>query len=655
MGLLNPSPFIDDQQQQPPASAAWQGQGPQQAAQGNLGGLQRALIGRVPPQAAGSPASGGGALSLAGSNPIISEDAQRQLETALMSRIRSPDELQNATEARRGALEALQQAVSAKPNNYTWDTHFMEGIMHAPQGLSAGDAFQYGVSNAMKASRESQDETYKADVANAKNRLTFEQSEDKSADQAEKNALSDTARIAIAQNKLVNGKNGAAQQRYKWTKDGLIDFQTLDNNGVPSIVLPASKDMNRYFDAALRRATTKAEGMEFPSSQAREDWIHRTASTDLALLTDADNSMAPRSSPANPVEASKQEIPAKSASVEQQSMNEDSLRLLNEELQKEQAAGNTDNVAALQREIARVQQRSPHDTSDQLEQRLTAVGAKSASINNKPGVGEPTPVGTVEASQVAKGTPSDVTKGTTTPPAAGTVTSTEPVLRSKMEQQRDKAYVEQTEKSNAKILDSITSQGNQANDALATVNNIQQLRDRFTPNKFAGVKQELGGYMDALGLTKGGLPAEARTLQQVSRMIEEQVNNRMTEENGVQTEGDTQRFRSAYANIRDTPAAFDFSLGMLKERALRQQERMRIATESGERNRSNSKIQQDWIEYRDKQLGPMMVNTEKGPIWRHDFIERGITATMEQHPDADPDYVRKLAEEKWLEKARVKK
>lgn len=736
MGILDPSPYVDDQAQPPqqPPSAAWGGAGPLAAASGNVGALQRSLIGQqVAPGLVQQPGAGGPLGALAASRPIMSPEAGQKLEQSLLSRIRSPEQLQQAADARQGALSQLQSAIRqpADPDR-TFDTNFMAGILQAPQWMNSNQAFRVGLSNAMQQGLKEKEQAKNDEVLAQKLGLDYLQKEDTSGDQAEKSALSDAARIMIAQNRLMSGGglNNLYKARIIHTKDGIFQIQ---DDGTLKMVVQAKPDYTKLYDGIYRQVQKQAEDprMQFHTPQEKNAWMQQQVQDRMNSVLQSDPTlpangpigygggsaapvipstpMQPQSSAAvsNPLVAAVKSMesggsqgavsPAGAVGVMQvmPKTGPEAAKLAGlpwdpVKFKKDAAYNEQLGSAYLGAQMKKYGSEplaliaynwGPENTDQWLkagadprklpqETRLYVgdVMAAKANLQNPPqAVTDPNQLPGSPATQAPGYTPPDpiipapgnapLQDGTNAPQPANNgappqAAAPGPQLLTEGELNRQKEFSAADEKSAAKIMDSYRAAANQANDSLQTIDQIQMLRPDFTPGAFSGVRADLGRYMDALGLTRGGIPKEARTIQEVNRLIQEQVNNRMTEEHGVQTEGDAQRFQKAYANLKDTPQAFDFTMEMLRERALRMQDRLKLAEETAKQNQSNAGVETAWANYRDSQLGPMLLSIKGHTMFRNQYIDAAVKATMEKYPDADPDVTRQKAAQQWLLHAR---
>lgn len=670
MGVLDPSPFIDD----PNPSGAWQGMGPMAAANGQLGALQQALVGRTE----GGTAQ---ALSPYTGRPAFTEDMGPEIQRALLTRIRSPEQLEQATQDRRGALAALQQAVSAPLNTRTFDSDFQEGMMNAPYGRSA-DNFRFGLAAAMKGQKEKEEQLAAGRIAAAKLGLDFQNSEEKNADNAEKSALSDSARVLSAQ---VHGPTAAQLSRMRGAINvpgvGLVDISQKDENGqvVPKVLL-SPDNTQKYFAEGRKQGQILANHLAstgaFKNSGELTDFIENFANDYVQKqaglqnpTTAGVNGRAISSQPAD--QPTVNGNPLISAMKSMESGGKQSavspkgavgvMQVMKDTGPEAAAAAGLPWDADKWKNDAQYNEQIGTAYMNKMLQKYNGNEPYAlAAYNMGPGATDEwiskganprkLPMETrLYISDVLASKAGQNTDPTAPNPiqAISNVNSTP--IKSKSDMERETVFQRENEKGAADIVNTWRTQANQANDALNTVNNIMAMRDQFEPGKFAGAKEKLGGYMNALGLN-GGAVNEARTIQQVQRMIQEQINNRMTLEKGVQTEGDAQRFAKAYASTLDTPGAFDFAMGMIKESALRNQERANLAEQYNTEKKSNVGVQKAWEDYRDGKLGPMLIGNYEGrPIWRHDFIDEAFTATKEANPSASDSAIMQAVQQKWLE------
>lgn len=714
MGVLDPSPFIDDPVPNPMGSA------PMQAAQGQLGGLQRALVRRplaqgVNPLAYESPEEmieqlremqlQSGGLSMPGiagtpETGVGSPEMAEMMERAIASRIRSPEQMNEAEATRRGALEQLVGAMrSPVDGDSTFDSYYNEAQMQMPGSQNFGPA----IGKAMGMVRERNQAQRESEIKALGEILKFEGGEEKNADSAERTAMSDAARL-LAKKRAGLGVNGSP---FKFTKDGVFRVDVIDPaTGGPTLVRPATKDYTRAYETAYRQATQLAmdpsmEGV-FPSVEHRDAWIAKTAQVRLKNIMEGVSNLGAGNAATVAAPAAQENSAAGKAPVELKPTGVD-MNVAREGARWAESNGNKyainpESGAGGSLQVMPATNKDPGfgvtpAKDDSVEER-ERVGNEYfqamydryngnlpvvyAAHNWGPGNVDKWLKDGADPRKLPKETRQYIgdimthmqVQGMSQPaaaaaaqtpapaPAAAPLAPVAPVaqapaaiqgsqLKTEAERKREKEFATNDEKAAAEVLGTWRNQGNQAESALNTVSNIRALRDRFEPGKFAEVRSELGAYLDAIGF-KTKLGDEAKNIQTVSKMLQQEVNDRMTLEKGVQTEGDTQRFTKAYAAVKDTPGAFDFTLGMIKEQALRKQMRVEFAEQYMKQNGTMAGMQTAWKKHNES-VGPMLTPDVGGrPMWRHDWVDETVSKTLAAHPDADELDVRQRAEKDWF-------
>lgn len=109
----------------------------------------------------------------------------------------------------------------------------------------------------------------------------------------------------------------------------------------------------------------------------------------------------------------------------------------------------------------------------------------------------------------------------------------------------------------------------QAESAAAQIDTVRQVRAIEAPTgKFAAAREFLGGTLRELGY-KGDLAKEATDLQKLNGIAANYVLGKQIEQKGVQTEGDAQRMKETFANIKNTPEGNEFILRAVEAQSQR--------------------------------------------------------------------------------------
>lgn len=616
MSLLDPNEYIPTPEDEyayipkPQVNQTFANSGPTLAAQGNVGALQR--------------------LSM-----LDSENANT-LRDRMMARVRTPEQMDQAVQQRRGALEAMNREItSPRDNNSFFSDMMMHSSLGRGKGLDWNHATSYAIGQAMADKRKNQELGKTDRVLAAKNNYDFEGVEDRAADQAESKAMSELSKIAVAQTRGAGGPGGTGLRK-TWTNVpgvGLVDLSQIGADGRPvPKILVSSENVARMYEQFHKQFQVLANSPQmegqFGSADEMTRWIQGQATNALKQAVGSKgapediveqipnllNQSAPVKRPGLatpgivPDGTGAPQVPAGMGKVSGGTTVQPGLGTIPQANRKE---GDQEAVTLLQNII-----NSPESTDEDKKKAQVDLQALQMYLNagNKPAAGAAQP---------------------------------SPGLTTAADRAGQKKSAELMETGGSDVLKQWQVERNQANDQLNTHGMLTALRPEFETGFTAPIREKVGAALDAFGI-KGGLPKEARNLQAVNKMIREQVNARMTMEKGVQTEGDTQRFQQAYLNTQDTPYAFDLMLGMIKESSLRKQERAQMAEEYVNANKSHANIQKVWEDHRDKVLGPMIVNFGGKPMWRHEYIEKAKALNA----DADPSEVEAYASKKWLELSR---
>lgn len=667
MSLLDPSEYIPDPENEfsyipqiPQPTFAQQG--PMLAAQGNMGALQR--------------------LSM------LDNNSANQLRERMMSRVRTPEQMDQALAQRRGALQSLNQEVLSPSDNASFFTDMM---MHSSlargKGTNWSDATTYSIGAALQDKRKREDMSKGDRIQAAKNNYDFEGVEDKAADVAESKAMSELSKIAVAQTK--SDRAGVGGRGKTWTNVpgvGIVDLSQTGPDGrpVPKVLLSSENTAKMYeqFHKQYQILATnpQMEG-QFSSAEEMTQWIKDQAQN--ALKQAIGRRGAPQEiidqipnllNPANQ-EAAKRPTLATPGIVPDGTGLQGAVKLMESggdpnAVSPKGAEGTMQVMPATQTDpgfgVKPAQSKDPAELervgNDYLETMVKRYGNEIhglAAYNWGPGNvdkwlaagGDMRKLPTETRLYIADvlGTKQKGGKLVLGEPASEQAAEQQPApgLTTSAQRAGQKKSAELLEQGGAEVMKQWQTERNQANDQLNTYSMIKALRPEIETGLTAPIREKLGAAFDAFGI-KGGLPKEARNLQAVNKMIREQVNQRMTLEKGVQTEGDTQRFQQAYLNTQDTPYAFDLMLGMIKESSLRKQARAQLGEEHVAKSKSHANLQQQWENVRDKQLGPMLLQVGGKPMWRHEYIEKAI----ELNADSDPSAVEAYAAKKWLEMSR---
>ena len=108
---------------------------------------------------------------------LVTDDGQAQLEQLLFPRIRTPEQLDEAANMRRGALGQLQQAITTPQDTSTGLDNIVLGMMQNDQPWDVGNGFRGGVANAIKSRMSKEKTAQEAAVQAALQGLKFEEGE----------------------------------------------------------------------------------------------------------------------------------------------------------------------------------------------------------------------------------------------------------------------------------------------------------------------------------------------------------------------------------------------------------------------------------------------------------------------------------------------
>ena len=601
MGLLDPNEYIptpeDEYSYIPKAQPqpTFADSGPTIAATGNMGALQR--------------------LSM------IDNDTAGQLRDRMMARVRTPEQMDASLAQRRGALNSLNQEIMSPSDN---NSFFTDMMMHSSlgrgKGLDWNTATSYAIGQALADKRKRQELSKGDRISVAKNNFDFEGTEEKAADQAENKAMAELSKIAVAQTKGAGGVG----LRKTWTNVpgvGLVDLSQVGPDGRPlPKILVSSENVAKMYESFHKQFQVLANSPQmegqFKSAEEMTQWIQSQATH--ALKQAVGSKGAPQEIVDQIPNLLTPQEPVKRPGLSTPGIMPD---------------GSGTNAPSLEKIPSGVQQQRDQEAISMIQNIIDSPNATEAEKQQA--------AADLQALQKYQKIPTGIKPQQA---AATSATPANPGLTTSAERAGQKKSAELMESSGNEIMKQWQTERNQANDQLNTYAMIKALRPEFETGFTAPIKEKVGAALDAFGI-KGGMPKEARNLQAVNKMIREQVNARMTQEKGVQTEGDTQRFSQAYLNTQDTPYAFDLMLGMIKESSLRKQDRAQLAEDYIANNKSHAGIQKAWEDRRDKVLGPMLINVGGKPMWRHEYIEKA----KELNSDADPAEVEAYAAKKWLE------
>lgn len=655
MNILNPTPFIEG------GSDPWGGQGPQAAAAGNIGGLQQALVRPQQPRP-----------------PVFSQNAGNEIESALLSRIRSPEKMEEAEGARRGALNQLMQAYRQPEDDATFDTYLNEALMQLPG--SAAEGMGPAIGYAMKAGREKQGNKRKGEIEALKAQLGFEVGEESSASKEESTALANVTRGLISQSKGA-GTGSATRGAINVPGVGLVDVTQRDPETgqiLPKVLL--SQDAEHKARAEGRRqAQIAANGLaardafksveeynQFIDAQT-EDYVHAVAGQkaeskpQVAPVSISPSGGTKLASAAELIESGRKQsaVSPKGATGVMQVMEgtgPEAAKLAGlpwdkEKWQKDENYNRLIGTAYLEAQ----QQKYGNDVHalaaynwgpDRVDKWLETTGGDPRKLPDETRryIGD---VMTAQMMRVGKEeAPAPTQPATQTQPAQVSLPLSSPVgstpLSTRAEREGAAKQAVVKEENIGKQQLEIDRQAEQARGEIDTVDSVMALRPKFTPSSMADFHREAARHLSALGVNNY-FTQEGNTLDIVDKRIKASVNDKMSQENGVQARDDTVRFREAQASIKDPAMSFDFNMSIMKEINLRKLERQQLYREKG-----TEKGAEEWDKYRRTELGPMFTHTDSGKfMFRHQFVDLFVHKNQEKYPDKDPDELRQVAIKNW--------
>lgn len=283
------------------AQAPWMGMGPQLAAQGNFGGLSQALVsGRAAggqggmqaptmPQYGSGGAQGGPQGGLGAANPLVgrmlptrpfAQDEAQQIGALMRGRVRSNEDIANAVEQRKGALEQLIEANSKPSNPLSWGENFLMGTGDAPYYASGDMAASFGIKGANDAYKEKLAQQQAQGVQNAQLRLQNMQGEEQYSNAREKDALGDMSKILSAQQK----SSIASQLGIIHTADGVMQ---IGPDGIPHMIMPATKDYKTLVTKATQVANNALQGFTFSTPEERQAAFNKEFQNAMNQQSDA--------------------------------------------------------------------------------------------------------------------------------------------------------------------------------------------------------------------------------------------------------------------------------------------------------------------------------------------------------------------------------
>jgi hypothetical protein len=620
MGVLDPSEYIPDTVPT----------GPMQAANGQFGALQRA----------------------AGSSPhrqqVFGDDETGAIQRALIGRLRSPEDIERAKAERRGALDALKQARQQAPDEgWNWYTHYSLGASAADPELDIIGANRAGITQAMKASLAKKGISREVGIENASDELKFLTDEDAAAGREEDKALVESSKLL--------GKQISRKDQHH-TKDGWYDL----SSGFPVLIRPSNKDYTRVYESISRQAGQDARALNergaFSTVEQYNAYVQNRIQQGMNRIMNDESFRAQIMEGAEQIPVGEQAAPEgaptsgsglqvtpesgitppQTATVPPQQApariplpNEPNLGTIDPAVQQGRD-GEALRLLTAEREQMAAEGASPEDMAA-IDREIAAMAPKAAPV-------------------VPEAAPAVVPTPTAQVPSVGATP-----LKSKAELAREKTLSVGAEKAGLKLLDEWVNRAQSADNYLRTYDQVRSLRANFDPGKLAGFKQTLGEWGGAVGM-KGPMVRQAAMMQQARRLIQEQINDRMQLEKGVQTEGDAERFQRAYPSIENTPWGFDFGMNSLREIAMRNKARADFAQKYVESNGTAAGLDRAWDKHMHDNIGAMVledVGPNGEPMVRVQWIEETIAKTMESNPDYDEAEVREEAEQDWLRRSQA--
>jgi hypothetical protein len=651
----------------PRTFAGLPGNGAMAAANGNVGALQGALY--------------------RASTPMMDQDSIDEVKDTLFSRVRSPEDLAAAKEARRGALTSLQQANLAEDSDWTPDRYIAYGMTKNDKPWDVTNGVQNGIALAMEADLAKQGKKYKAGVDNAKAGLDFENGEEKIDDKVEGKSLEDLTSMANAQSRInaigaKGGAGGGMGTRWKPVAGvGLVDTWAVDpvtGESKPQVVVKApvlAQMWQKELAAATKDAESEKNPMSFlgedgkPDLAKRDAWIRQRANErmtgtlasqlDPQAQPDFSGQFAspppgapPSGAPAaagtapavptmryngksGPTNASERKMAMGIAGLGGADANDPSqlppgfstlpaIPAVSDTVRK-----NTADLAAIDAALA--DPKIPADAKMDLEKKRQQLIAA-----NRQALKEDIPkVGVLPKAAAPAATPSTAIPGVT--------------MGSEADNRRDNKFSE----GQATAAASLNSKAfhEPAVAAEGTLSTVNQLRSvPFTPGAFANQKKTIGNLMEAVGL-KGSLVTEASNIENASKLIAQEVNSKVRAEVGVQTDSDVVRQAAESAKITDPKASFQFALNQMEENARRKIERSAFVKQMETKpEAAKTDMRTEWLKHADETLGPSMINYGGKPVFRTQFINQAVA----QNPDMDPAEAKTAAAKAWLDLGKPK-
>lgn len=638
MADINDStPFIPDAPELPSNA-------PAMAASGNLGGLQAALEAHTAqPMQAQAPMGGLQSASSSSMRPFGPE-AQKAYQDAIMSRIRSPGQMQSAAAERKGALQKLQEANNAPLNDWSPSQFIAQGMAENNQPWDSGAGFRSGVANAMNADLAKQANKRNVGIENAGLGQKFGNSEEAIASKEDNAAMSDAAKL-FAASRLKNGGYMNVAGR------GLVNLNDVDESGTPKLVIDSPKIATLVagaMDQARKIADSKSATGELnfgtgpDAVQNKLNWIKQTAKSQVgvqlagmgvnqsalddmfegnAISSQSGASkfpMQPKVAPGSVVTP----LPNGGSAVTPPGVPATDKPMLDPHSLSPQA------VAYLQKNYPNEYAQSVANFAQKTPEDSAIRDTNIAATQQIPGAQPAAPQVPASAAILPIGASGNIAK------------SGEGVVSSGTEEYKQ-----------------IQEQKIAASRALQTTNDLSNLPPVDT-SKFAGWKMAMGNTLDALGVG-GALADKSADINKLNTMLENHVTTQMLLTNkGATGSEDVQRYRDQLASIRDPQAVYAFNVQHIRELAQRQMQQADVYNQTvmnavsnpdpAQRQFPMMNAQAAW-QKTNAELGPTFI-TVKGPDGKNTqyFRSKALADTLAANPGKDPAVVTEKFNAAWL-------
>lgn len=568
----------------------------------------------LPPSAVGKGGLSAIAIAARGSpgkpNPpnlggLVSAGGQAALEDTLTGRVRSTDQLASAKAERKGGLAKLQEALARPENTRSGIENIASGMAHNDRPWDVGNGFRQGVAGSMDANLAREKLARDSGIESAKAEMGFNSGEEKIDDGMENNALNNLSRLA----RPIRGAGGIGGGGVRFKNvpgTGLVDTQSVDENGVPRVVYADGKVLTEARTKALALATKEAESTEnnltFNSDAERKAWISTRADQYAGLMmANSIPGSVLNGQPANPPGNT---VPGAGAQQVPGGVNTGKI---------EGKLGTYDFNSLDKGTFAKM----PPDMQKDLIATMTANGQDTSALTVKPGL-------------------APVVQSDLAPDGSKRIAGPE----------EQKARITTADGVSKNLVDGAAALKSTAETGQNMMNTVDELKQlKFNPGAFAQWKQTGGSIADAFGV-KGPLVDMANQSSNANALLQALSNARISLEKGVQTRDDEVRFKAELAKITDPRDAYNYMLTHMKELGQKAQDQYNFNEQyRRDHNQNYDGADQAW-QQQNKDRSGLVKRYQGSFMGRTEFIN---------HMVSDPDNVKAYGGDTTKLQARAEK